>query len=274
MILLRTTAMSAHTAAFARRLVEETGQRLCCVVDERKGPVDTAGHDKIGLTVRRCRELGLYCPLDVGWRCGDYGFYFARKRYPDERFFWLIEYDVRLTGPDVNGFFRCFDGADDVDLIAGHYREAEPWWYWTHTMAARGQPVWRCLFPVVRLSAAAIDLLHAQRQAYARRLLRLANWPNDESFVATILTRAGMRCADINDFGHTLYDDTTYTFSEPFDGAMLDERAPPLKVFHPILFGDDLAKKLKRMAWINKGESLPRKVKRRVINALNTRLQA
>jgi hypothetical protein len=273
-ILLRTTSLSPQTAAFARRLTQESGQRVCCVVDERKGEVDTAEFDKIGLTRASCREVGLYCPMDFGWRCGDYGFYLARLRYPEEKFFWLIEYDVRLVGPDAGEFFRNFDGADHVDLIAGHLREAEKWWYWTHTMAARGEAVWRCLFPVVRLSARAIDLLLAQRRAYARKPLRLANWPNDESFVATTLFREGAACADLNDFGAKLYDDTTYTFHQPFDGDLVDDRATPLRIFHPILFGDDLRRKIARMAWIDKGESLPRKVKRRVINALNTRLAA
>ena len=269
MILIRITALSPHTVAFARRLAEESGHRLCFVVDERHGRVDVGGFDKIGITRRACRAIGLYCPLDVGWRCGDYGFYFARRRFPDERFFWLIEYDVRLVGPSAADFFACFAGADEVDLIAGHYRRAEPWWYWTHTMIARGQPVWRCLFPVVRLSTAAIDRLYDERKAYARRPVRLANWPNDESFVATILTRAGMKCADLNDFGAPLYDDRTYTFHRPLDGDAIDDRAPPVRLLHPILFGDDLRRKVARMAWIDKGESLPRKVKRRVINVLN-----
>lgn len=274
MILLRTMSFSAQTAAFARRLAAESGQKICFVIDERKGAVDTAEFDKISLTRQACRRLGLYCPLDFGWRCGDYGFYLARQRYADEKSFWLIEYDVRLVGPDTGDFFRNFEGADDVDLIAGHFRVAERWWYWTHTMAARGESVWRCLFPVVRLSSKAIDFLHAQRKAFARKPLRLANWPNDESFVATMLSRAGAHCADLNDFGRVLYDDTTYTFHKPFDGEQVDDTAMPLRVYHPILFGEDLQRKLRFMAWVDKGESLPRRVKRRVINALNTRLAA
>jgi hypothetical protein len=267
------TAFTPHTEAFADRLAAESGHRVCCIVDERQGVVEVGGFDKISLTRPACRALGLYCPQDFGWRCGDYGFYLARQRFPEERYFWLMEYDVRLSGPHMGDFFEAFADADEVDLIAGYYRRAERWWYWTHTMIARGQEVWRCLFPVVRLSARAIDLLHAQRRAYAHRPLRLANWPNDESFVATVLSRhADMRCADLNDFGRPLYDPTTYTFNAPIDGDALDERSAPLRVFHPILFGDDLQRKRKRMKWIDKGESFPRKVKRRVINALNSRL--
>lgn len=252
----------------------ESGHAVCFVVDERSAVVDTAEFDKISLTMAAFRGLNLYCPSDVGWRCGDYGFYFARQRFPQERFFWLMEYDVRLTGPDLGQFFDCFVQADAVDLIAGHYRMAESWWYWTHTMATRDQPVWRCLFPVVRLSAAAVDLLYAERLAYARKPLRLANWPNDESFVATTLARDGRRCADINDFGTQLYDDTSYTFGEPINGDEFDERGQQLKLYHPVLYGEDLRRKLKFMAWINKGESLPRKVKRRVIDALARRSAA
>lgn len=274
MILLRTTALSPQTAAFANRLAAESGHRICFIVDERRGEVDVGGFDKISITRRACWRLGLHCPLDFGWRCGDYGFYFARERYPDERFFWLIEYDVRLAGPDARAFFEQFRNGDSFDLIAGYYRRADPSWYWTHTMITRDQPVWRCLFPVVRLSSSAIDLLLAQRKAYARRLFRLANWPNDESFVATVLTRAGLRCADLNDFGASVYDDTTYTFHKPMDGDALDERAPPLRIYHPVLFGADLQRKIERMAWIDKGESLPRKLKRRVIDHINRRLSA
>ena len=276
MILLRLARFSEETIAFAQRLRRESGMRVACIVDERNGPVDVGDFDKVSLTRAACRAIGLHCPRDVGWRCGDYGFYLARLRYPDVRFFWLMEYDVRLRCLDLGEFFSRYapdrgPASVDHDLIAGYYRQAAGDWYWTHTMIARDRPVWRCLFPVVRLSARAIDTLHAERRAYARRPVRLANWPNDESFVATVLTRNGSRCADLNDFGATVYDRSTYSFDEPIDGSALDDRATPVRLYHPVLFGADLARKIKRMAWIDKGESVPRKVKRRLIGAWNRR---
>jgi hypothetical protein len=274
MIILRTTSFSTHTASFAGRLSEESGHRVCIVIDETRGEIDVAPFEKISMTRAACERLGLFCPSDFGWRCGDYGFYLARQRYPDEAFIWQIEYDVRLSGSHLDEFFSKFNEAEDVDMIAGHYRQADRYWFWTHAMAARGELVWRCLFPVVRLSAKAIDTLFDMRLHYAKQALRRAEWPNDESFVATISTRAGLRCADINDFGVTLYDDESYSFHQPLDGYALEERARPLKVFHPVLFDGDLQRKIARMQVIQNGETMPLKIKRRLIHALNRRLPA
>ena len=274
MILLRLTAMTAETIVFAKRLEAESGHEICCIVDERTRVVDTQPFQKISLTAESCQELGLHTPPDFGWRCGDYGFYLARKRFPAESHLWMIEYDVRITGHNLKDFFAKFDAEPSYDLIAGDYRPVTDWWYWSHTMVAKGQPVYRCLFPVVRLSARAIDLLLAQRIRYARYRARLANWPNDESFVATVLTQAGMKCADLNEFGTALWDDHTFSFAKPFDGDTLDTDISSIRVYHPVLYGNDLSRKLERMKVIAASESYYERQKRRFIKLVNSRTPA
>jgi hypothetical protein len=271
MILLRTQKLDPATYRFAEQLSSCGYGRVACVVDERFISVDTAPWPKVSLTTAACEALGLYCPGDVGWRCGDYGLYLARKQFPDETFFWMIEYDVRIGG-DPASLFAMFDPMVKVDLLAPCLRPADRTWFWEYTIAARGITVHRCLFPIVRVSARAIDYLAAKRVALARHERRRRAWPNDESFVATVLVNNPvMVCRDLNDFGRALYNSETFSFELPHDGDTIRMRDDTPTIYHPVLFGADYRAKIKRLGEIQPDRKFSRRVSRRLNRALNMR---
>lgn len=270
MILFRTRDLTPLHRAFAEELAA-TGEPFACVVDERTGPVDTSPWPKVSLTVPACEALGLFCTGDVGWRCGDYGFYLARRQFPDERYFWMIEPDVRFGGGTAGDLFAKFR-TETADLIVADLRPADHTYFWEFTLIARGLRVHRCIFPLVRLSARAIDDLLPKRVTLSRSKHRQSEWPNDEVFVATMLANnPGMVCRDLNDFGETLWDPGTLTFWEPLNGEALPMRQDRLTVYHPVLFGAEYRAKVTRVEAPQADRKLWRRVRRRLIREVNRR---
>ncbi len=270
-ILLRMMRFDRETRAFAERFRAESDRQVVCLVDERHGRLNVEPFEKVSLTTGACTGLGLFCPPDFGWRCGDYGLYLARQQYPSATNFWLIEADVRISGPDLGEFFRIFDHRDELDLICAHYRESEGW-YWDHTIAARGDTVHRCLFDVLRVSGLAVDRLLARRQLLSRNRVRRASWPNDESFLATTLSNDGSVCRDLNDFGRELYTDDTLTFYNVFHGASFRPPQTQITIYHPVLFGEAYEQKVAKLKRIAAGEGMRNRLRRRVIHYLNSRV--
>jgi len=247
-ILLRTREVDDRLRVFTDELARLSGLPIVYLVDERAGPVDTGDRAKISLTRERCAALGLYCPTDFAWRCGDYGFYLARHVYPDVEHFWMIENDVRIVGDDRDTFFCKFAG-DPAALIAGYVGEPEADWPWRRTVVSRDAVPQKCFFPVVRLSAGAIDLLLAKRQRHSRIWARRTLWPNDEAFVATTLSAAGAVMRDLNDREPRVYRPDTFSFAPPWDGSLpLEAEKGGATLFHPVLFGEGLARKQRKLA--------------------------
>src|ERR1700761_4536176 len=154
-------------------------------------------------------RMALPRPPKWEWLCGDYALYRARAECPEAEHIWLIEYDVAINFARASDFFARF--ADDTaDFLAFDYEPATPAWSWTRLMRPFGEPVMRCMFPVVRLSARALDHLLDQRRALAEVAPEV--WPNDESFVATVLTRDGFVCRSLNE-GLTTAD--SFSWSRP-----------------------------------------------------------
>jgi hypothetical protein len=265
-ILLRMAQFASATCSFAERLAQESGYRVACLVDERAGLVEVAPFPKVSLTVEACCALDLYCPPDMGWRCGDYGLYLARAQFPDAPHFWLIDYDVRISGPDLGAFFKFFETNGPADLIAPQYGPAGAEWYWRHTIRARNVTVYRCLFPLVRVTASAVDRLLARRRRMSRSWIRRISWPNDESTVATTLSNDGSICRDLNGFGRTVYTDETFSFFTPFDGDALDMSGSDAIAYHPVLFAEDYRRKL---AKLQVQETRLERFRRRLANRLN-----
>jgi hypothetical protein len=272
MILFRTQNLDDTNRKFAEQLAACNDGRIAIVVDETRHTIDTTPWPKISLTRPNLRRLSLVCPYNVGWRCGDYGFYFAREQFPDERAFWMIEHDVRFSGAGPAAFFDRFRNDQTSDLLAPMLRNADRKWYWEYTVIASGMTAHRCLFPIIRLSAKAIDYALAKRRQLGRRMLRRAVWANDESFVATaLMNNPAMVCHDLNDGGAPLYSGETLSFEKPFEGDVMDLGGADeaLTIYHPVLFGSAYQAKLERMRNQYPDRRLYRRILRRLVRAIN-----
>jgi len=248
MILLRTQQIDPQLAEFADQLAEWSGLPVSYLVDERAGAVAVSGrHGKISLTPESCAALGLYCPPDFAWRCGDYGFYLARKLHPQISQFWMVESDVRIIGHRPAAFFEAF-ASDPADLVASYVEPAPDSWPWSRALKCRDRKVFKCFFPVVRLSAKAIDEMHAARRRHARRFSRRAFWANDEGFVATSVIGSGGSWSDLNREGRRFYNEMEFSFDKIIDGDHLPQPSADARLFHPVLSGEAMRLKRQRLA--------------------------
>jgi hypothetical protein len=207
-------------------------------MDERSA-VTEVPYRKVSMTAQSLARLGLYPHERVGWQCGDYCYYHLQEALPGYRHYWLIEPDVLFDLEEPAGFFALFAEAPQ-DFLATRFGPRGEGWSWTPPIRHRGLPVYGCLFPVTRLSARAIEYLRARRVAdtAAADDKKGANWPNDESFVASHLIAAGYACADVNAAaGRTLCTAASVNWGDPF---LLDEFegcAPSGLLYHPVPAG-------------------------------------
>ncbi|HEY5410165.1 MAG TPA: hypothetical protein VIJ94_05495 [Caulobacteraceae bacterium] len=251
-VLIRTHHVDDALRAFAGRLRAGSAFDVFVVADETRGALDFGDIPKISLTSSTLASLGLCVGApDLLWRCGDYGFYAARRAAPGYDAFWMIEPDVRLNAEQPCDILARFPGPEEVDFLAGRLRLAGADWDWAALMEPGAGPVWRCLFSLVRLSAPAIDLLHDARQGLTARHLSQgadpAAWPNDEVFVASTLARSGLVCRDLNDFG-PVYDDAGFSFWFPVSERELQASGLDGWIYHPVLSGQAYFIKLCRLA--------------------------
>lgn len=246
-ILVRTSRVDPDALALARRLQQASGAPVTLVADARSGALDGADPDVIALSSSACQALGLFCPHDFAWRCGDYGYYLARRRYPTAQRFWMVETDVAIYGGDAAFFAFFAERASGVDLLAAQLRRAEHSWFWTQFARGRDVTAFRCLFPITRLSGRAIDAALARRIAQGRRPLRRWLWPNDEALIATTLMNGDFVCRDFNGFGTTFYSDDSFFFGAPLQGERLQIDTCGPRLVHPVLFGAAYAEKVARL---------------------------
>jgi hypothetical protein len=264
LVLLRTHRFNAQAASLAARLCAETDYRIALVADESRGAIACAPLPKVALTAASCRALGLHWQADTGWRCGDYGFYLARAALPPARFVWMIEPDVL---PQFETLAEFFDGfrTEPADALLCQFRPARSDWYWYHGMRMRRSAVYRCLFPIVRLSGRAIEKLLAARQQASRSVALRFEWPNDEAFVATEAMALGLACKDLNDCGRVVYDTESMSYHRPIDGGALERMPAPGLIYHPVLYGAALAAKQRALQQQQGRDSLRARVTRRVM---------
>ncbi len=249
-ILVRTHYVDDEVRALIGSLAESSPHPVYALVDESRARVEFGSIPKISLGPDLPGELGLYDGCEkLYWRCGDYGLYAARRALPDKARFWLIEPDVRIRMDQPGAFFDRY--ADDpADLIVSHLRPAEPTWDWGKTMDD-GKPVWRCLYPLLRISAPALDALVEARREFGQRFVAAGVdhqfWPNDEVFTATTLARRGFDCRDLNVLGQ-VYEPNTFGYWWPVSDRQVREQGREGTVYHPVLNGDRYFQKLFHLA--------------------------
>jgi hypothetical protein len=276
-VLLRTHRFRAPEREFALRLQRESGLTLHVLADETQGTLETGPFPKISISPRVIRDLGLPCPRDFAWRCGDYGVYAARSSLPEVSRFWLVEPDVWFSVPDIGPVFARLE-ALEADFLAPHLRPANRAHFWFPTMGWAGTEVYRCSFALCGFSAAAVDICLAERRRLARYLPARIMWANDETFVATTVGRAGLTRADMNGAGlpmcAPICTEESFGFAVPHRGETLARAAHDGLIYHPVLWGADYERKAQRIARGLSLEEIARLKLQRGMNRLLTRAVA
>ena len=247
MIIVRTHVFGERERTLMKRLQDVRSHPVVIAVDETKGSIDVSPFDKISVTREACAQLGLYCPKDFTWRNGDYVLYLARKRYPAERYFWMLEPDVEHSFVSDSALFQHFDKQTDVDFLTPYFSASTTSWWWHQTARVRPTGVKRALFCIVRLSAQAIDVCLRERQKGRFSLRDRLYWPNDEAFVATEIVHAGLSAADLNDLNPPSYTPDTLGFDKPIDGTAGTFRQFSNMIYHPVLYSSAYQKRIERL---------------------------
>jgi hypothetical protein len=255
-ILIRTHYWDDELAAFVETLRASLPYDIYVLTDESQGAPPPLPYPKFGLTKDFPARLGLLDQFpQVTWRCGDYFLYLARQNLPGYRFYWMLDHDIRIHFQNPRDFFRIFEQAEDVGLIACGYGPADQSWDWYKTLPGP-DPVYRCAYSIVRLSDSAIDTMLSERQTLAKRFAHdgrdPTTWPNDEAFTATALTAKGVSCRDVNSFGHALYRDGTFNFWRPEALSAVRASRPDNMIHHPVLHGIHLFNKWMSIAYCTK----------------------
>lgn len=254
-LLLRVHYWDDELAALAATLRERLPYDLHIVADETQGKAPPLPYPTIGLDAQFAPNHGLLDRFpQVTWRCGDYALYLARERLPNYRFYWMLEHDVRLHFADPYDALRPFEAAADVDFLSCGYGPAGAW-AWGEAISDLA-PNYRCAFAIVRLAGHALDALRAERVAQTQMFLNHGRdpttWPNDEAFVATMLTAKGFVCRDMNDFGRTLYEESSFDFFRPVSLRAMEQSPPDNRIHHPVLHGLHLFNKWMTIAFAAK----------------------
>ena len=182
----------------------------------------------------------------------------------------MIEFDVRIIG-QAGRFFEAAASRPDIDLLVAYLQQAKANWWWYPAAAAADATPYRCFFPVIRLTARGVDCLLQKRRTQSSRLSRRMLWPNDESFVATTIINAGLAALDINDLGERFYEEEDFSFELPTDGATQPVLRQGTRLVHPVLSGEALARKRRRIEIRdNRPTPLGQRISRRLTWGYNT----
>lgn len=184
--------------------------------------------------------LNVACP-NIMWRCGDYNFYSVYQKFPNEKYYWLIEPDVHINWPDVSDFFKNID-AYDSDFLGLMYGPRGGDWFWHSKISLfyDSTKIHGCSFGIVRLSNHVISKLFEKRKLLASEFLfnsiNAKEWPNDESFVVNHLLMLGHKLSDINSFLPGVSFANTYWINKKKGWHEYSEVSslPDFKIYHPV----------------------------------------
>lgn len=135
----------------------------------------------------------------IMWYNCDYRFYYVKKCFPDFDYYWQFEYDIFCNGSSYQSFFDKYSTRKQ-DLLILNFRKEQvdgSWWWSKNTgWLYKHTPVYGSLFPIARLTSAAIDYLYNQRlkqkELYQNiKDTKANNWPYCELFVPTELVNYG-----------------------------------------------------------------------------------
>lgn len=132
-----------------------------------------------------------------GWQLGDYGVYLWALEAPQLSHYWVLEPDVHFAVPSVADALAPVADVED-DLVVPRLMPAPDDWNWRPRLEAwTDGPVHRCLFPLTRMTPAAVQAAFDLRRRMADAVEELVPFPNDESTVATAVMQAGLPASSL-----------------------------------------------------------------------------
>ena len=146
----------------------------------------------------------------VQWSNGDYRFYYVRKYFPNYDYYWQTEYDIFCNGQSYKPFLDSFiENKSDLiiqEKFPHSHEPIEEWfWYDKTDWVYKDLIKYRSFFPIVRLSAAAIDFLFKRRMEHGELYSKIEDktlnrWIHCELFTPTELINNGFSCHYINEY--------------------------------------------------------------------------
>lgn len=129
----------------------------------------------------------------LGWRCGDHCFYATYDKYPEYRYYWLIESDVYIDESSLALLIQETEQKDQDLLIHNLKLQNQHWlWYYHYHYWYPTHQIYSGLFPLVRLSNKAVKFAYQARcELASRKNIHFYNYPNDESFICSMLANHG-----------------------------------------------------------------------------------
>ena len=246
-IIIRASRVENRTIQLARSLMRSTTYTVFLALDERDVEWDTFEITKLSISTSSLDRLGLPIKgINFAWQCGDYALYLAHTHSPHLSSFWLVEEDVYINLINPLAFFERVDKLTSSDLLVANLQIADHNWFWYEVTSRFYNRVFRCLFPVVRVSQAAVVHLLEERQRQEVLLCRHEmtpdQIPNDEGFVASALVQRAFAVADLNDIAE-LYSPESFSFGDLINRHMLPGNSV---LYHPVAEGTDYVQRLAR----------------------------
>ena len=174
-----------------------------------------------------------YIEGKTGWTFGDYVLYFAKEKFNNYDYYWILDDDLYLN-VNIDDFVAYYDSFDE-DLIARNFGVAKDGWYWRKTLEnIYPEKVYAMLYGIARFSARSVDFLKKNRLDFKSDFLidgKLID-PNDECFSATFLANNQFKCGNL--FRN---DDRFNPFFNLDDPVFYDELNNSIfenKIIHPI----------------------------------------
>lgn len=240
LIVIRTHFYCEATERLYNYLKETSNRDVAFICDETNGSIDIgSGKVKISISEKSIKKMDLYIPEKFGWLCGDYSLYAAEQLLSAYDRYWLVESDVRISLPTSAEFFDRFRD-ETIDFLAFHMFKSGSDWYWHKPMCYFEPEVYACLFPVVGISKRAARFALQARRLMSQQfedvvpLSEARRWPNDESFLMSILMANGFNCKSL-DAGSVKYrTNDTFNVGLPKSEKIIARQEPSGLFYHPV----------------------------------------
>ena len=175
------------------------GARHVVLVDETRGPLNTAPYEKISHT-SDTTMFGLPSGPSL-WHNADYGIYFLAASLPSYDYYILSESDLAVNLSLAPMMSAVADR--NIDLLTHDVRMAESNWLWYENGRHLYEQPWQALLCFMVVSSRAAGILLSSRQECAKRFAdgELREWPFCEVIIPSALKAVpGIEFAELHEF--------------------------------------------------------------------------